>query len=94
MDLDERRPLEEIAERFDAADDYIPHYQRFFGTLVADDVRAKDVLELGCSSAIQLEHVRSLHMVDGSATYIERARAKLRSPKASRGTGVRGGRAG
>lgn len=87
MDLDERQRLEEIAERFDAADDYDRHYQRFFGALVADEVRAKDVLELGCSSgvmsAILLEHVRSLHMVDGSATYIERARAKLRSPKAS-----------
>lgn len=86
MDLDERRRLEEIAERFDAADDYDRHYQRFFGTLVAAEVRAKDVLELGCSSgvmsAILLEHVRSLHMVDGSATYIERAQAKLPSPKA------------
>lgn len=86
MDLDERQRLEEIAERFDAADDYDRHYQRFFGTLIADELGGKDVLELGCSSgvmsAILLEHVRSLHMVDGSATYIERARAKLHSAKA------------
>jgi 2-polyprenyl-3-methyl-5-hydroxy-6-metoxy-1,4-benzoquinol methylase len=78
----ERETLEAVAERFDSAYDFDVHYQRFFGRIVGEKLRGKSVLELGCGSGVMSEvlvrYFASLDMVDGSASYLDRAKEKVR----------------
>ncbi|MBV8149721.1 MAG: class I SAM-dependent methyltransferase [Candidatus Eremiobacteraeota bacterium] len=74
--------LESVAERFDSANDFDAQYQRFFGRIVGERLVGKVCLELGCGSGVMSEvlarYVAALDMVDGSESYLARAREKVR----------------
>jgi 2-polyprenyl-3-methyl-5-hydroxy-6-metoxy-1,4-benzoquinol methylase len=77
--------LEAVAGRFDSAQDFDVHYQRFFGRIVGERLRGKSCLELGCSSGVMSEvlvqYVAELDLVDGSATYLDRAKEKVKGDR-------------
>jgi 2-polyprenyl-3-methyl-5-hydroxy-6-metoxy-1,4-benzoquinol methylase len=76
--------LEAVAGRFDSAGDFDVNYQRFFGRTVGERLAGKSCLELGCASGVMSEvlvrYVGALDMVDGSASYLNRAKERVHGP--------------
>jgi 2-polyprenyl-3-methyl-5-hydroxy-6-metoxy-1,4-benzoquinol methylase len=78
----ERRRVEEIAQKFDSAFDFDVYYQIGLGETLTPLLAGKRVLEVGCSSGVMspylAESAKRLDMLDGSQTYIDAAKEKLR----------------
>ena len=77
----ETQRLEDVASHYDPTRDFDFHLSRFGAGLVLDDFPGGRLLEVGCSAGVMTrifaERVAKLHVVDGSARYVEQVRATV-----------------